>query len=151
MDPIEFRDGMLAYLADHSVTARAAEGESGSGMQYGIITRTPSGGEAWWQLAARSTPSGARTDLPELDTAPALPDSGAVQVADLELVLAHAARAAGASTVERYSTREKVPSLKYGVHAEFPDQTAVFVQLHWSLRPGEEPRESNRYEPRDSI
>ncbi|MFB7592816.1 hypothetical protein [Streptomyces sp. NPDC056169] len=58
---------------------------------------------------------------------------------------------AGAVTATRYSTRKHPPALKYGVHAEFKDETAAFLRLQWVLRPGEERQDHTRGLHRDEV
>ncbi|MFJ3880909.1 hypothetical protein ACIPW5_26130 [Streptomyces sp. NPDC090077] len=122
--------------------SRAAEVGPGDGLASGVVTRAASGGEAWWRISVRTTPE-SRPTIPGLDLAPTLPASGPVSTGDIELLLAHAAVTVGAVTTARYSTRENPSALKYGVHAEFEDETAAFLQLQWVLRPGEERRDHN--------
>ncbi|MEU3407640.1 hypothetical protein ABZ766_27350 [Streptomyces sp. NPDC006670] len=148
MEPIALRDAILAALEPVTgLDGRATEGGLGDGLAYGLVTRTTSGGEAWWQISVRTTPE-SRPPSPELDPAPTLSASGPIRVGDIELLLAHAAIAAGAVTATRYSPRANPPALKYGVHAEFEDETAAFLQLQWVLRPGEERRDHTRNQPR---
>ncbi|MFI8769392.1 hypothetical protein ACIGN6_31430 [Streptomyces sp. NPDC053792] len=151
MEPIALRDAILAALEPATgLEGRATEGGPGNGLVYGLVTRTGSGGEAWWQILVRTTPE-SRPAVPDLDPAPTLPTAGPVRIGDIELLLAHAALAAGAVTATRYSTRENPPALKYGVHAEFEDETAAFLQLQWALRPGEERRDHTRGQHRDDV
>ncbi|MFG2298538.1 hypothetical protein [Streptomyces sp. NPDC048603] len=151
MEPIALRDAILAALEPViGLEGRATEGGLGDGLAYGVVTRTASGGEAWWQISVRTTPE-SRPTVPDLDPAPTLPASGPVRVGDIELLLAHAAMSAGAVTAARYSIRKNPPALKYGVHMEFKDETAAFLQLQWVLRPGEERREHTRGQHRDEV
>ncbi|AJF70306.1 hypothetical protein [Streptomyces vietnamensis] len=150
MEPIALRDAILAALEPVTgLEGRPIGGELEDGLVYGLVTRT-GGGEAWWQILVRTTPE-SRPPAPDLDPAPVLPTSGPVRVGDIELLFAHAAMTAGAVTATRYSTRATPPALKYGVHAEFEDETAAFIQLQWVLRPGEERRDHTRGQHRDEV
>ncbi|KOV13285.1 hypothetical protein ADK90_38310 [Streptomyces sp. XY413] len=151
MEPLALRNALLAALQPvTTLESRAADGTIGNGLAYGIVTRTGSGAEAWWQMSARTTPE-SRPTVPALAPEPDLPASGPVATGDIELLLAHALLKAGAVTAARYSTADNPPALKYGVHAEFEDETAAFLQLQWALRSGEEPREHTRNHPRDEV
>lgn len=150
MDPNDFRTALLDAL---TVPARPAESDgTGSGMQYGIVTPVPSGGEAWWQIAARTPGTGTVTTGQTDHKAPEFPASGPTPLAGLEQALAAAAARVGEPiAVIRYSEREQPPTVGYGLAVEYPDGSAMFVQLHWSLRPGEARTDSNRYKPQDAI
>ncbi|WP_327385035.1 hypothetical protein [Streptomyces sp. NBC_01207] len=150
MTPELFRAGLLDRL---TVPARPAPADkTGSGMTYGVITAVVSGGEAWWQIAARAPRTGSGAPGQVDHQPPALPETGPTPLADIEQALAAAAVTLGDPVaVTRYSQRDRPPTVGYGLTVAYADGSAMFVQLHWSLRPGEARTDANRYKPQDAI
>jgi hypothetical protein len=131
--PDEARQQIIGALAELGFQARAADGEPGSGLLYGIVLSVPGKLATRWQIVGRLAPGDTwerPTPAPVIGEPPSLPPvPDAVESrADVEALLAAAAtrisRAGEIASVRRYAPG----SVLRGVRMEFRTGAAVLVQ-----------------------
>lgn len=144
---------LLRELTVPGAKVHPADGKPGSGLQHGFIVTGEHGARMAWQVAVQkdgAQPSGAAV-FPA--AVPAQPDK--LVAADVEASIgAWIGQSKGAQHVVnliRYSLKTDVSGLRYGLALTLDTGGRVFIQLLWTLDPGEQPSRDNKYDVRDAV
>jgi hypothetical protein len=144
----------LRGLTIPGATVRSADGKPGSGLQYGFLVTGQHGGRMAWQVALQKDGAQAGANSPTFPAAvPAQPDK--LVAADVEASIAawigQSELAEHVTELVRYSTNGSVSALRYGLRLTLDEGGRVFIQVLWTLEPGENPTPDYKYEIRDAV
>lgn len=146
---------ILRELTIPGATVKPADGKPGSGLEHGFIVTGEHGGRMAWQVALQIEGAVAGSSSAAVFPAavPAQPDK--LVAADVEASIGAwigQSKAAGwVVEVTRYSMKSTVSALRYGLRLTLETGGRVFIQLLWTLDPGEKPGPDNKYAIRDAV